>query len=380
MRIVVGVLAILVGSAVGSGTTSQVTPVPAIESYWKLDETSGTAAADSSGNGHNATLFGGATISTLVPPMPTNNQRSVALVNSVNNQHINVPSNTAFDFTSGFTLACWVYPTGTPNTQMGLMERWASGTSAINGYLLRMGRIGDPATAHNIKINVGNGTTGIEVAHYTPMPLNTWTHVATTWDGTWLKLYRNGSMVAQNNAFAGSVTATTVPLEIGQSGPHRLQGNIDEVYTFGSALTTAQIGILVNGQPPPTAPLTVTPSVNQLSLSWGAAPEAASYNIYRADGAGGFNLIANTTSLTYTDPGATYPGSYAYQVTAVGFMESTPLGPVSGTPFSPIPRTNNHDEGLIGDRCACGSTIPFGPAPWAALALLAAAFRRRRNR
>jgi uncharacterized protein (TIGR03382 family) len=164
------------------------------------------------------------------------------------------------------------------------------------------------------------------------------------------------------------------------SEPHRLQGNIDEVYTFASALTTPQIGILVNGQPPPTAPLTVTPSVDQLTVSWGAAPEAASYNIYRSVGGGAFILIANTSALTYTDPGATYPGNYSYQITAVGFMESTPLGPASGSPFSPIPRTNDHDEGLIGDRCACGSTIPLGPTPWAALALLAAAFRRRRIR
>ena len=372
-------LGILVGSGSAAVRTSQATPIPNLEAYWKLDELTGTAAADSSGNNHGATLMGGAAISPLVPPIPTNNQRSVALLNAVNNQHVNVPSSAAFDFTTGFTLACWVRPTGTPNTQMGLIERWSSGTSANNGYLFRMGRIGDPATAHHIKINVGNGTTPIEVAEYTAIPLNIWTHLATTWDGTWLKLYKNGAMVAQNNAFAGAVTATTVPLEIGQSGPHRLTGNIDEVYTFNAALTTAQIGILVNGQPAPTN-LQVQQEVDRLTLSWTAAPEAASYNIYQSTTGGApFTLIGNTASTTYTDLTATFPGSYTYQVTAVGYMESAPLGPVTASPFSPIPRTNDHEEGFIDDNCACGSTVPWASTPWAALALLAA-FRRRRNR
>src|SRR5262245_49625482 len=151
MRRVVGVLAVLT-----LGAAPQGAPLSSMESYWKLDETSGTSAADSSGKGHVATLMGGATISTEVAPMPPNNTRSVALVNAVNNQHINVPSSTALDFTTGFTLACWVRPTGTPNTQMALMERWSDGTSAVNGYMLRMGRIGDPATAHLVKINIGN--------------------------------------------------------------------------------------------------------------------------------------------------------------------------------------------------------------------------------
>jgi uncharacterized protein (TIGR03382 family) len=363
---VVGILALL---------AAQGAPNP--EGYWKLDAETGTTATDSSGNGHTGTLMAGAAISTIIPTVPPNNHRSVALVNATNNMHVNVPSSAAFDFTTGFTLACWVRPTGTPNTQMGLIERWSSGTSAINGYLLRMGRIGDPATAHNIKINVGNGTTGIEAAHNTAMPLNTWTHVAATWDGTNLRLYRNGSMVAMNSAGAGAVTSSGVPLEIGQSGPHRLQGNIDEVYTFNTALTQAQIGILVNGQPPPTAPLTVTQLVNELSVSWGAAPDALSYNVYRSDNGGAFNLIANVAALSYTDTTATYPGTYSYRITALGYMESTPLGPVSGTPFSPIPRTNDHEEGFLDDNCACGSTIPPAALPWAALALLAA-FRRRR--
>ncbi|HEX7900953.1 MAG TPA: LamG domain-containing protein [Planctomycetota bacterium] len=371
-----GVLALLAGSGAWA-VAPAAQGTPSIESYWKLDELSGTAAMDSSGNGHGATLMGGAAISTLIPPIPTNNQRSVALLNAVNNQHVNVPSNAAFDFTTGFTLACWVRLTGTPDTQMGLLERWSSGTTANNGYLFRLGRIGSPATAHHLKINVGNGTTPIEVAEYTAIPLNTWIHLATTWDGTWLKLYKNGAMVAQNNAFAGAVSATTVPLEIGQSGPHRLQGNIDEVYTFNTALTTTQVGILVNGQPPPTN-LQVQPLVNALTVSWTAEPNAASYNVFRSDGGGAFTLITNTTSTSYLDTGATYPGTYAYQVTAIGFMESAPLGPVSGTPFSPIPRTNDHEEGLFGDSCACGSTIPLGPTPWAVLALLAA-FRRRKR-
>ena len=368
MGSVMGILALL---------AAQGAP-PSPEAYWKLDATAGTTAADATGNGHTGTLMAGAAISPLIPAVPPNNQRSVAITNATNNMHVNVPSSPALDFTTGFTLACWVRLTGTPNTQMGLIERWSQGASTPQGYFLRLGRVGDPATGHHIKVDIGNGTTLAEAAQYSQaLPLNTWVHVAATWDGTTARVYRNGQEVGSAAAGPGSVAASNAALEIGQSGPHRLQGNIDEVYTFGSALTQPQIAILVNGQPPPTAPLTVTQLVNQLSVTWGAGPNATSYNVYRSDNGGAFNLITNVAALSYTDPGATYPGTYSYQITALGFMESAPLGPVSGTPISPIPRTNDHEEGLLDDNCACGSTIPFGSTSWALLALLGVLRRRR---
>lgn len=353
--------------------------IPTLEGRWRLDATSGTLAADSSGKGRDGTLMAGAVISTQVPAVPPGNLRSVEIANATSNQRVAVAHNPGLAPAGPFTLACWVRPTGTPNTQMGLVEKWTGGTSAVNGYLLRLGKVNDPATGHHLKVNVGNGTTQIEVGQYgQALPLNTWTHAAATFNGTTLTLYRNG--VSVGTPAGAAVTTSSDPLHLGQDyGNNRLQGQIDEVHVFSEALTPAQIGILINGQPAPTN-LQVQALVDSLNVSWNAAPNALVYHLYRADGAGAFVWIADVTTTSYHDANATYPGTYSYRVSAESYMESGFAGPSGGSPLSPIPRTNDHEEGLLDGNCACGSSIPAGSTPWAAGLLLlcaAAVFRRR---
>ena len=45
-------------------------------------------------------------------------------------------------------------------------------------------------------------------------PLNTWTHVALTYDGTTLRLYVNGALIS-TTARTGNLTTSTNPLQIG---------------------------------------------------------------------------------------------------------------------------------------------------------------------
>jgi hypothetical protein len=71
------VVALYLGAEQATGTGSAVDLTTGLVAHWKLDETSGTTAADASGNGHQAALQNGPTPSTNVPPLLAGNPRSL---------------------------------------------------------------------------------------------------------------------------------------------------------------------------------------------------------------------------------------------------------------------------------------------------------------
>src|SRR5262249_14467457 len=145
--------------------------------WWKFDEGNGITAYDSSNNADNGLLANGAT---WVPGM-----NSPAL--SFNGMAAEVVMNLVppLDNLPQITVAAWVYPTGLPVATMGAprivskepflsappVGRWifalsdapVGGLQFLKGYSLQ-----------NMQLSTG-GTT---------VMLNTWQHVAVTWDGT----------------------------------------------------------------------------------------------------------------------------------------------------------------------------------------------------
>ena len=74
------------------------------------------------------------------------------------------------------------------------------------------------------------------------LPLNVWTHVATTYDGARVRLYVNGVRV-RSRAVSGSILTSTDPLRFGGNatwGEYFL-GLIDEIRIYNSALTQVEI-------------------------------------------------------------------------------------------------------------------------------------------
>ena len=339
-----------------------------LEAYWAFEESGGTTAADSSGNGHTGTHTGGVAIDAVnFSPQPTvNNLRSISLDGTTG--YVDVPSAASLEITGSMTLAAWVRPTSAPSHQMGIIEKWADpGTGFINGYFLRLGTVGTPVTGHYVKFNMGNGAVQNEAAESgVALPLNTWTHVAGVYNGTTMQVYKNG--VSVGSASSGPATASGVSLSIGGYTPNVFAGNIDDARIYTRALSTAEIGVLMNGQAAPTG-LVATPGPAQVTLSWTAAPNATNYNIYRAPAVGGpYVLFASTAGTSYTDTSVVFPIPYWYEVTAVSVMESAPAGPVTATALPTGPHVKGTTTHNLAHRCGCGSV---GTPPFMALALLA---------
>ena len=74
------------------------------------------------------------------------------------------------------------------------------------------------------------------------LPLNTWTHLAATYDGTTLRLYVNGSQVG-SRAVASPLLTSTGVLRFGGNSVwgEFFAGRIDEVRLYNRALTAAEI-------------------------------------------------------------------------------------------------------------------------------------------
>ena len=91
----------------------------------------------------------------------------------------------------------------------------------------------------------GGGTFGSGdsyVTGTTASPLNVWTHVAFTYDGTTQRLFVNGAQVA-TRAQTGNIQATNSPLWIGGNNPYGeyFVGLLDDVRVYNRALTATEI-------------------------------------------------------------------------------------------------------------------------------------------
>lgn len=144
--------------------------------------------------------------------------------------------------------------------------------------------------------------------------------------------------------------------------------------------------------PPPGAPtgLTATGQLSQILVTWNAVtatPAVTSYNVWRRVQQVppvAFAVITNVAAPTtqYLDTGVVAGVIYEYVVTAVSTAGQSANSNMGAAQATFPPRTNSHEEGLFGDQCACGSSIPAAPLvpALAALAALSLALRRKVNR
>src|SRR5262249_25472250 len=133
---------------------------------------------------------------------------------------VTVPDSNSLDLTTAMTLEAWVYPTAGG----GWRDVIFKGPSS-QYYLEASSDMGTPAFA-------GNFTSPL----YAPaaLPLNTWSHLAGTYDGSMLRLYIGGVLVA-SRAQTGAIQTSTGALTFGGDATYGnyFAGRIDEVRVYG---------------------------------------------------------------------------------------------------------------------------------------------------
>ncbi len=162
------------------------------------------------------------------------------------NDQVDCGNNTSVQITgTALTLEAWIYPTSWKSQvwQANIINRESlSG----GGYMLRCGDGG------KLNFNIGSGPgPWNEISSANILTLNTWQHVAGTYDGTWMRIYVNG-VIVDSLAKTISIVNSTSNLGIGYApiyvGSRNFPGKIDEVRIWNVTRTSAEIAANMNNE------------------------------------------------------------------------------------------------------------------------------------
>ena len=188
-------------------------PAGSLVAYWALNETSGTTASDSSGNGKTASLSGS--------PVWAAGIAGNGLTLNGTNAYVNAGS---FNLTQ-FTLSVWMNMTAVQSGWMSIiMKQHVLGMEIQNGVL---------------SANVGNGSSWSSSIS-APLSAGAWHHVVQTYDGSNNRLYVDGNLIASGT---GALTNNSNNLLIGSwnGSSEFFNGKVDEVKIYNGALTATQV-------------------------------------------------------------------------------------------------------------------------------------------
>jgi hypothetical protein len=215
--------------------------------------------------------------------------------------------NLNFGPTSPMSIELWAYRTSLNAVQHIVGKRSNCGASPANYQL---------AYASN-QVFFGSFT-GNEVGSGQDLPLNTWTHIAATFDGSSYRIYMNGALAGTSIGTLGA--ANSSPLVIGGSGTcSKFGGQLDEVAMYDRALTPAEVlsiyqtgGHLSSSAGDATVTFTNVTTPGEIqeipldpavlpTLPMGAAPVGLTYDIATsASYTGSVAVCFNVPSLTAT--------------------------------------------------------------------------------
>jgi hypothetical protein len=210
-------------------------PNQGLVARWPLNEGSGNAAVDASGNGLHGTLTGA--------PSWVAGTMGLALALNGTSQYGLVPDDPRLDLTGQITLSAWVKPAklGTAN----VIAKASFVGTLIPGYELNLSSTGKPFVRFN-----ASDTYRVNGATSYPTAGDTWMHLAATYDGSVIRLYVNGALDG-SLASAFAITANDQPLGIGAQSDGNsgrlFQGALDEVRIYDRALSASAIQALASG-------------------------------------------------------------------------------------------------------------------------------------
>jgi hypothetical protein len=203
---------------------------PGLVAHWKFDEGSGTSASDSSGNGHTATLVGGASF--------VSGRQGNAVSFDGNDDRVVVPHAADLDFGNGsFTVLLWFKTSEV--SQRYLMAKNYSPSQPFWGIA-----VCGPGVEQGVNGYVHDGSKTSQAPDKLNYADGQWHYLAFVRDrgALQLRLHMDGARVTTAADASGSV-ANTAALLIGDIATpgYKYRGLIDDVKLFNRALSPAEI-------------------------------------------------------------------------------------------------------------------------------------------
>jgi len=156
-------------------------------------------------------------------------------------QFVQVPDapNIRFGPNSPMSVDFWIFRTSASMTQHFIGKRVSCTGQPDGTFQMGVDEVVIPGCGVFFGFGPPNG-----ICSGMDLPMNTWTHLAGTFDGTTQRLYINGQLVGSVDTPLGP--ANTAPLLIGGSASCATTGGrIDEVEIFNRALSQTEIQAIV---------------------------------------------------------------------------------------------------------------------------------------
>ena len=209
-------------SAPRSITVTNPGPSGPVAAY-AFDEGSGGTLTDRTGRGHDGTVAGADW---------TTGHSGGALDFTAVGDMVSVPDHADLDLSSAFTIEAWIKPRNLQGWRMVALKEAPPNKFTYGLY----------ASARNSAVpSAWTGKRGIYGP--SPTPINTWSHLATTYGNRTLRLYVNGQLVASRSGLAASALSNGA-LRIGGNTIWTFEtfdGLIDDVRIYNRALTGIEI-------------------------------------------------------------------------------------------------------------------------------------------
>lgn len=288
-------------------TAAVLADSPAV--YYHLNEPNGTTVYDRSGNGRNGTVNGTVTYAT---GSAVADPGSASMQFDGSTGYVSVPTSWCPSGNAAWTMEGWFYLT-TSNAGLGVLINF--GTAATNE---------EPNLyVQNSVLTQSTWNTDQSVR---TLSLNTWYHLATTYNGTTQIAYINGQEIVQHAPGTVAVPTSGIACTIARNASpseYFFAGRVQEAAFYTTALSPARIAAHYQAGLPPAAE-TVSFSSN------GASSFSGTDSVTLADSlalAGGTSSSAETVSLSDTPTSAGSP-SLVEQVTLI--EQSGVAGSASG--------------------------------------------------
>jgi len=182
---------------------------PNLVVWLMLDESSGSSvAADSSGYGNHG------------------------------NDYVDCGNDDSLNITDEITMSAWINMSARPANNEYVFIHWKD--YAYGLYLTGQSDTETVLSAY-FKLDTGDIDTWTDANII--LPLNSWVHVAVTYDGADAKGYVNGELDFTKNK-AGTIDTTTDPFTIGDTDNDYYEGFVDDARVYNRALSRAEVGAL----------------------------------------------------------------------------------------------------------------------------------------
>lgn len=213
-----------------------------LRGLWHLDDAT-SPTVDSSGNGNNATLVNsptwqGSDGGQFDGDASTNFSTGDHLVLNGSNQYLDAGNTANLKFGGQtITLSAWVKPT-TATGYMPIMAQRSGCAGTANWQFYRL----SSTEGYVMYFNFWNTSgTNIQSQSSVVIPASVWSHVAVTYDGSFVRFYLNG-VLKEIQAKTGSIRSDSHNTYIGtESCGNYFGGSIDEVRILNTVQTADQI-------------------------------------------------------------------------------------------------------------------------------------------